>query len=353
MRNDISVKMKIKFLLGRIRHSRARHKEIDSYIEKYIGGGNKCLWSNRKLYKDTLQAKMRYGIREDEYFEAEFYRKSEFARKESLMTFSRVPFRRNLQYIEGIEIFNDKGKMYRKYNKFLGRDWRIIDSKDSSEVQKFAEKHICFFTKPIDGFGGRDIAKYDTCSKEELHQIQSLYCGKVLLEEGITQTYSLAKLNPSSVNTLRIITLITEDGTVKIAYAILRIGKGNNCVDNFSSGGISCRVNLEYGIIESAIDKNNFRYVLHPETEEQLIGFRIPEWERYKEFAIQLAKEDLNMRYMGWDIVMRENGTMCMIEGNEAAGFDIQEMSCENKGMKCYYEALLHNDKTFNYNRFS
>lgn len=43
MRNDISVKMKIKFLLGRIRHSRARHKEIDSYIEKYIGGGtNVC-----------------------------------------------------------------------------------------------------------------------------------------------------------------------------------------------------------------------------------------------------------------------------------------------------------------------
>lgn len=43
MRNDISVKMKIRFLLGRIRHSRARHKEIDSYIEKYIGGGtNVC-----------------------------------------------------------------------------------------------------------------------------------------------------------------------------------------------------------------------------------------------------------------------------------------------------------------------
>ena len=39
MRNDISVKMKIRFLLGRIRHFRARHKEIDSYIEKYIGGG--------------------------------------------------------------------------------------------------------------------------------------------------------------------------------------------------------------------------------------------------------------------------------------------------------------------------
>lgn len=38
MRNDISVKMKIRFLLGRIRHCRARHKEIDSYIEKYIGG---------------------------------------------------------------------------------------------------------------------------------------------------------------------------------------------------------------------------------------------------------------------------------------------------------------------------
>lgn len=43
MRNDISVKIKIRFLLGRIRHCRARHKEIDSYIEKYIGGGtNVC-----------------------------------------------------------------------------------------------------------------------------------------------------------------------------------------------------------------------------------------------------------------------------------------------------------------------
>ena len=84
----------------------------------------------------------------------------------------------------------------------------------------------------------------------------------------------------------------------------------------------------------------------------QLIGFRIPEWEKYKQFAIELAKQDLGMRYVGWDIIMDKNGNCCMIEGNEGAGFAAQEVPIGNIGLKYYYLALLNDDKQFDYSRF-
>lgn len=93
-------------------------------------------------------------------------------------------------------------------------------------------------------------------------------------------------LNPTSVNTLRIITVKSGD-SVEIVGAILRIGI-NNYVDNFSAGGIAAPINISTGIVyKPAISKmNGLVYKEHPETNTKILGFKIPYWKETMEMAL-------------------------------------------------------------------
>jgi len=112
-------------------------------------------------------------------------------------------------------------------------------------------------------------------------------------------------------------------------------------VDNFSSGGMAANVDIETGIIfTTAQDKLGKQYITHPDTGKQIIGFNIPEWESYKDFAVELASRFPTMRYVGWDIVKLTDGRMCVIEGNKDAGMNLMESNIMY-GLKPVYQRIL------------
>ena len=345
---------KLRIILGRIKNRKKIHKLIDTYVEQYKFIPKELVEKYRKwLYRDSLRAKLKYGVGEKEYFQGQFFRKSKLAREESMLTGYRFQFRRSLQSKESLKIFLDKHLLYKKYEKFLGRKYKLVDANTTfEEIKEFTDGLDCFFAKTLNGMGGKGVRKINISTDADIVDFMNDCTSPTLIEQEIKQNKEIAKFNKSSVNTLRIVTLITKKGDVIIPTACLRIGKDGNCVDNFSSGGIACKVNIEHGIITNATDAMGKKYVYHPNSKLQLIGFKIPEWDKYKQFAIELAKQDLTMRYVGWDIIIDENNSLIMIEGNEGAGFDIQEMAMDNVGLKPYYLALLNDDREFNYNRF-
>lgn len=230
----------------------------------------------------------------------------------------------------------------------------ILDETTSiEEYNKFLEicKFDLFVKVPI-SCGGKDVfhkvlnSKSDQMELWERRLIQPL-----ILEERITQCKELYDFSNSSVNTIRIITLVDAENNVKIASAILRMGVGDSSVDNFSSGGIASAVDIETGVLISlAKDYNGNEYVYHPTTGRQIVGYKIEDWDNYKDFAISLAKECKDVRYVGWDIVKTNNGEFCVIEGNKDAG--IQSVECRLQyGIRPYYEVLLNCDKDFKYDK--
>ena len=85
-------------------------------------------------------------------------------------------------------------------------------------------------------------------------------------------------------------------------------------MDNVCSGGLSAVVDTETGIVCSpGIDKLGYKRILHPDSGEQIVGFRIPRWDEamalVKELAIALSKD-------GW----------VMVEGNDCGQFIQQRM---------------------------
>lgn len=139
--------------------------------------------------------------------------------------------------------------------------------------------------------------------------------------------------------------MVDKNGDVHIANALLRIGGGKSDVDNFSSGGMAAHIDVNSGvIITAAMNGRGEEFVFHPVTGKQIVGYQIPEWERYKEFAISLAKRFPGMRYVGWDIVKTDCDEMCVIEGNKDAGFGAQEGRLLY-GLRPIYDRILNAEK--------
>ena len=127
----------------------------------------------------------------------------------------------------------------------------------------------------------------------------------------------IAAINPSSLNTVRVTTLILRDGSTKIVSIILRVGRPNSHVDNWGAGGVGYNFDIETGICNQyGKDKKNRPYVYHPGSNVQMIGYRLPRFEELKQYVLNLSKVYPAARYVGWDVAITPNG------------FDLVEMNC-------------------------
>lgn len=91
--------------------------------------------------------------------------------------------------------------------------------------------------------------------------------------------------NNSSVNTIRIYSVLDNKGNVHILKAVLRVGVGESIVDNFHSGGVIYPINIEHGFIESKgqIRAQKDGVFVHPGTDKIMLGLVIPHWDMAKE----------------------------------------------------------------------
>jgi len=139
-----------------------------------------------------------------------------------------------------------------------------------------------------------------------------------LLQPIIEQHDVLKKLNPSSVNTIRIDTFLL-DGNVHHDGAVLRIGGGSGFIDNWAAGGFIARIDLDTGALApTARSKAKFgRQVIraHPVTGVVLDGIRLPYWQQAKDLAARAALAVQPLRYVGWDVALTPQGPV-LIEGN-------------------------------------
>ena len=218
-------------------------------------------------------------------------------------------------------LFDNKIKFNTKFKKFLKRDFMLLDEKNEKEFERFIKGKEYIVAKPINGTHGDGIMKIkpDKNTYKKLIKTESR-----LIEDYIIQDKEMDKLNPSSINTLRIVTLY-DKGVSTVICTYLRVGN-NKIVDNFNGGGMVVPVNTNTGVIEyNAIDKAGNIYEKHPATNTKFIGFKVPQFEEAKNFALEASKVVKEVGYIGWDVGLSNKGP-CLIEGNDYPGHDIYQL---------------------------
>ena len=155
----------------------------------------------------------------------------------------------------------------------------------------------------------------------------------MLCEAFIAQHETLQKLNPYSVNTVRIVTILYE-GKAEVVAAILRTGAVKDCiVDNLRQGGIGAQVDIPTGIITTfGYDYSSHIYVNHPLSGVQFIGLQIPHWEQAVKCVLEAHSRLPQCKIYGWDIAFTPDG-IDIIEANNSPGpLIMQIMDCIPKG---------------------
>jgi alpha-L-glutamate ligase-like protein len=91
---------------------------------------------------------------------------------------------------------------------------------------------------------------------------------------------------------------------------------------NLHQGGIGAGVDLESGETHHAVQRNRF-VSLHPDTLENVLGWRVPYWDDVLTLSRQVA-EAVGLGYIGIDIVIDRQAGPLLLEANARPGLAIQ-----------------------------
>ncbi|RRJ88819.1 hypothetical protein EG850_01400 [Gulosibacter macacae] len=229
-----------------------------------------------------------------------------------------------------------------RFEDVLGREWLDIREADDQALKDFLDRHADVMAKVPDSLGGKGIERIRRHEVTDLTAFRRdrMRNRQFLLEEFLVQHPDLAKLNSSSVNTMRIVSY--NDGTkVHILATALRIGAGGD-VDNFSGGGMYTMLSPEGVALYPAFDDNNATHGIHPLSGVPIVGFRVPLFAEALD-AVQAAAQRIpEVPFVGWDVAIAPNRPV-LIEGNYNTGvFQAKPtVSGLRKGLLPVYRAAI------------
>jgi hypothetical protein len=301
---------------------------------------------------------MVYGFNVDQLFYLHLLDKTHEEKSKYISHASKFLYYSRLNKRKSMHMLEDKFEAYQLLKKYYGREViRIGDEEDYSTFLDFISKHPIFVVKPIDLSNGLGIRKIDSTIFPDKHSLflEMLGAGKefddaqdykwssdysaAVLEEVIEQDERLNRLNPSSVNGIRV-TTIRVGGAVHIYKPWIKVAVGGEFVASATLGGFDACINPETGIVETNGYLEDGSFIeYHPDTNVKIKGFEIPCWDELISIAKEVASSlDDSINYVGWDFVLTPKGWVIM-EGNFYG--DTMWQMCYDKGMKEDFENLI------------
>ena len=179
-----------------------------------------------------------------------------------------------------------------------------------------------FIKKANESMGGKGVFYFNSRqnSAEDLKNILSSINTDIVIQKGLKQSETLEILNPSSVNTLRFLSLLRKDGSVKVYSVILRMGVGDSKVDNASSGGITCGVQPDGRLKSVAYNPLGIKFEEHPTSHVHFDQIMIPGYHEIKKKIEMLHVQVPHFRLVSWDIAIDSNNEPVLIEANLYCG---------------------------------
>ena len=227
--------------MNRFRFAFQRLRSAAYRIANNEGGGSFL------IIMDALWCFVRYGMTPNEYLGWNVWKLSGRERQKYYTARDSAKYEPLFNPEQYRHFFDNKVDFNRKFHDFVRRDWIYSAECTEEEITNFIMAHDKVIIKPIGLSSGRGIF---VMNKEKYVN----WGGKsdmtnCLIEEFIQQHPDMARLNPSSVNSIRIYTLRKRDGTPLILSASVRVGGKGAEVDNYHAGGVGYPIDVESGII--------------------------------------------------------------------------------------------------------
>lgn len=264
--------------------------EFDWYRSRYINAPFDFLLNNKiaaaEILKQYIRVPESYMIKNSGY----------------LTSFDS----KGMEYEDAVTLLKEKGMLFIKpYGKGKGNGVNILiyrDGKIFVDQDEYSEEEFIKWLKSRDDW---------------------------FLSEAMKQNKYLNDIYDLTTNTIRLITLKDpKTNKFKIFFAVQRIGtKDTIPVDNGSRGGLIAKIDLETGELSEARSLHNRNvYEVHPDSKAPIKGVRIPNWDSIKSQMLEVTNRFPYMHFIAWDILVLDDGTLCIIEANTSSGVNIIQL---------------------------
>lgn len=302
------------------------YKRMDDLIT-YIAEENKV--KKAKVYFDFFLNAATRGIGYVDYLKGNYINLSNEEKKNYLTKRNYVRLVKYLNKRGYQMIFHDKIVFNRIFKDYIGRDFIDIREVGYKGFKKFVTGKENVFAKKHNSFGGDGVKKVNIAGEDLKVLFNQLYNNKqYLIEDTLIQNEYLDWINPKAVNNVRLVTLL-KDGEVYVVFKTLRINAGSEEV--ISCHDIYMTLDDEGNVLGNVVDDECNIYKKHPVTGFKFKGAKIPHMDKALELAKSAAKLVPEMRWIGWDVAITEDGA-AIIEGNNYPSFGLHQFYLLNDG---------------------
>lgn len=290
--------------------------------------------SKAKITLDIIHCARKFGSGYYDYITYHFYELNDVYR-DTYMTRKRSKKLVTLVNDESYaHCFDNKNEFDEIFSEFTARDYLDVVNCTREDAARYYNNHDKGFAKMLDlscGIGAEILEMKDFESADAFYDyIKEKNFGVV--EEYIENHHHIKEVYPKSLNTMRMITLIGDDGKPYLFFAAQKFGVNGRYIDVH---GIHAPIDLETGKINFPFHSGNtdtdLIYTKHPDTGYDLTDYEVPYFQEAKEMILRAAMKVPEMRYIGWDVAVTEHGPI-IIEGNNYTAYDYMQLPGQNPG---------------------
>ncbi|PKP50149.1 MAG: hypothetical protein CVT94_02540 [Bacteroidetes bacterium HGW-Bacteroidetes-11] len=366
-----------KYLKEVDRFKRTKNPAALIYVVRYILNGisKETGWNYLHIIIDFLSKRKKLKINPHEYYLYYLYDKGmpEQYRAKFVSRYTRDLFLEKLNPLGYILLARNKyitkiilksldiptPEMIFLYDPQAGLESAFVINNPETARQKLIEfGNRPFVVKVLEGEHGKNINIYSSLESTidgftashlngEKHSLDQLlnFAGKnqrLLFEAKLRQIPTFDAINPTSINTLRLLTLLHPNGEAELIYGLIRMGRKGRWVDNSGKGGnVMAILNKETGRFENIVSFAHYKsyepLTHHPDSGIDLVNFEIKNWQEIKNQVFDFHRKLSWLKAIGWDVAITEEGPV-IIEINNR--WDIIGQTIAREGWYDYLNKL-------------
>ncbi len=220
--------------------------------------------------------------------------------------------KRVLQNINGFYYINDRAVNLTEAIKAISKNGKSLIIKPS--IDSGGGKLVTAFT----------VTGHTTSYKNlPIESLLKLYKKDFIIQEFLEQSDKLSKLNPSSLNTLRVMSYLNEKGT-HVLSALVRVGEKGSKTDNYATGGIICSVDINGRFMAKGYTRKGV--ILDKTfTGVKLSECSVPNYNLVVDMVKSMHVRIPYFKIVSWDIAINKKNLPVLIEYNTYnQGLEIQ-----------------------------
>lgn len=211
---------------------------------------------------------------------------------------------------------------------FYSKDYQIINH---NSIKDFLFKNTDIVVFKLDNtLQGLGVYFYDK-STFDLKKVKLL--GNGVFQIFINQHSFFSEFMPNSVASLRVTTVLDNNGDASVRGSFLRIGRKKDTHVNATSD-IIIAVDLKSGELDKYGYLDHWKTIdTHPDTDVLFENKFLPNFNKCTDTAVKLQKQMPFLRCIGWDMIVDENENVKIMELN---GNHNDIKFCEAKQGPCF-----------------